>query len=85
MNVKAERKRIDLSIKTTKSVDPEYILWNNIGYSAKSRLIRKIVSMSLALFIIIISSIIIYFVSQNKHSEVEECDMVEEKEGCLVD
>ena len=60
--VRTEIERIGGQIRTEEPVDPEYILWNNIGYSNHSRNLRRIFSLFIAIAIIASSVfLIIYF------------------------
>jgi hypothetical protein len=47
-----EQERLKNIIKTTQPVDPEFILWDNIGYTNWSRKLRKCFSIFIAFTII---------------------------------
>jgi hypothetical protein len=73
-----ELKRIDDQIKCETPVDPEYILWKNIGATKMKKYLRKSISMCLLIFIIGGSLIII----MNLRSKKKELQKLYEKGVC---
>lgn len=51
-SVDKEAERLNSILKSTQPVDPEFILWDNIGYSNMSRKLRKSFSIFIAFTII---------------------------------
>ena len=54
--VDVEKERINSLIKTTSTVDPEFIMWENNGQTKRSRNFRKLLSIVIFLGIILLSS-----------------------------
>ena len=52
MTLEKEIKRIESQIQTWEPPDPEYILWENIGYSQSSRTRRKCLSVLIAIALV---------------------------------
>lgn len=53
MLVQAELVRINEQVKTKATVDPEFIQWENIGYTSKQKFRRKLLTVILTVFLIV--------------------------------
>ena len=67
-------------MKTYEPVDPEYILWGNIGYTKKSQKLRRAFSVSVAAAIIVSSMFLVDYVkrareaAEAQHLGPSECE-----------
>lgn len=66
MTLEKEIKRIESQIQTWEPPDPEYILWENIGYSSAARTRRKVVSVLIASALVIFTVWLISYFNNQK-------------------
>ena len=90
LQVNSEIERINSTFKMWPPVDPEYILWSNIGYSNDSRRMRKAFSLLVATLIIGFSVYLVFYIKSlkleiNQQSQAIECDSSITKESAYLD
>ena len=72
VHLETEQERLEAEIRTTSTVDPEFILWSSSGYSKASRFRRRLVSFLIFIILTLSTSSITILFNNYRYDSEEE-------------